>query len=150
MPAGTWSLRAPSWCPWIRSPFSNPISSSTSSAVAGLTVLSVASAGMTVYCIANPKACFGSCPTFYAQDEAGQPMMMAEGFSASVSPTLEDTDLDALFRATADRRRIHPDDDQRGPGNPRGPARRPAGGAPAPGGRILAAQDGTWWQATNC
>ncbi len=120
---------------------------STSSAVAGLTVMSVVTVGMTIYCIANPKACFGSCPTFYAEDETGQTLMMAEGFSASVSPTLEDSDLDALFRA------------------------RPAGGeftltmtnealethvvrhtdlwvAPRPENRrVLAAQDGTWWQA---
>ncbi len=34
----------------------------TSSATAELTVLSVATAAMTVYFIANPKACFGSCP----------------------------------------------------------------------------------------
>ena len=120
---------------------------STSAAVAGLTVMSVATAAMTIYCITNPKACFGSCPTFYANDEDGRSMMMAEGFSASVSPTLEESDLDALFGA------------------------RPTGGkftltmtnealethvvrytdlwvAPRlPGHRVLAAQDGTWWHA---
>jgi hypothetical protein len=122
---------------------------STSSAVTGLTVMSVATLAMTFYCITNPKACFGSCPTFFAVNEAGESMMMAEGFSASVSPTLENSDLDALFHA------------------------RPAGGeftltmtnealethvvrhadllvAPRPvGGRVLAAQDGTWWQANE-
>ena len=118
----------------------------TSSAVVGLTVLSVASAGMTVYCIANPKACFGSCPTFYAENEAGQSMLMAEGFSASVAPNLEDSDLDALFRTTSSGRKFtltmtnealethvvrHAD---------LLVAPRPAGG------KILAAQDGTWRQ----
>jgi hypothetical protein len=91
-------------------PFTIPIDSvaifesnivQTSPAVVGLTVLSVASAGLTAYCIANPKACFGSCPTFYAGDETGSPALMAEGFSASVAPSLEATDLDALFRTTA-------------------------------------------------
>jgi len=77
-----------------------------SPAVVGLTVLSVASIGMTAYCIANPKACFGSCPTFYAENEASQTMLMAEGFSASVSPTLEDTDLDALFRTSPPSRKF--------------------------------------------
>jgi hypothetical protein len=119
----------------------------TSSAVAGLTVLSVVSAGMTVFCITNPKACFGSCPTFYAPDETGQPLLMAEGFSASVSPALEDTDLDALFRTTPSGREFiltmtnealethvvrHAD---------LLVAPRPAGG------KTLAAHDGTWWQA---
>jgi len=119
----------------------------TSPAVAGLTVMTVLSAGMTAFCIANPKACFGSCPTFYATNEAGQSMLMAEGFSASVSPTLEDSDLDALFRASPSGREFtltmtnealethvvrHVD----------------LWAAPRPvDGKILAAQDGTWWQA---
>jgi hypothetical protein len=120
---------------------------SLSSTVAGLTVLTVASAALTVYCITNPKACFGSCPTFYAENEAGQPMLMAEGFSASVAPNLEDTDLDALFRTTSSGREftltmtnealethvVRYADLLVAP--------RPAGG------KILAAQDGTWRQA---
>jgi hypothetical protein len=37
-------------------------------------VVSVASLAVTAYCIANPKACFGSCPTFYVHDgEAWKP-----------------------------------------------------------------------------
>src|SRR6185503_10722422 len=38
----------------------------TSPAVAGLSVIAGLSAIVTAACIANPKACFGSCPTFYA------------------------------------------------------------------------------------
>ena len=50
----------------------------------------------TIYCIANPKACFGSCPTFYAFD--GKKMtLQAEGFSSSVMPSLESVDVDALY-----------------------------------------------------
>ncbi len=65
-----------------------------SSSIVPLTIMSVASVGMTIYCISNPKACFGSCPTFY---QPGEPnTILAEGFSASIAPSLEDTDLDAL------------------------------------------------------
>jgi len=46
-------------------------------------------------CASIPKACFGSCPTFYTLDGA-QPQLQAEGFSASISPALEATDVDAL------------------------------------------------------
>jgi hypothetical protein len=73
----------------------------TSPAVAGLTILSVATAGMTAYCIADPKSCFGSCPTFYAPGEDGAPLLQAEGFSASVAPSLEAGDLDQLTRCRA-------------------------------------------------
>lgn len=50
------------------------------------------------YCLVNPKACFGSRPTFYAWD--GERMaLQAEGFSASVCPVLEARDIDALYKA---------------------------------------------------
>ena len=65
-----------------------------SSSMVPLTVLTAGSIGVTVYCIANPKACFGSCPTFYDPDDPHG--ILAEGFSASIAPSLEDTDLDAL------------------------------------------------------
>jgi len=56
------------------------------------------SLAVTAYCISNPKACFGSCPTFYVSDGA-RPVLQAEGFSASIAPALEATDVDALWRA---------------------------------------------------
>jgi hypothetical protein len=119
----------------------------TSSAVAGLTVLTVASAGMTVYCLANPKACFGSCPTFYAANEAGEPLLMAEGFSASVSPSLEDSDVDALFRTTASKREFTLTMTNEAL-ETHVVRRADLLVLPRPeGGRILAAQDGSWWQA---
>src|SRR4051812_1994660 len=37
----------------------------TSPAVAALVVMSAVSLGVTAACIANPKMCFGSCPTFF-------------------------------------------------------------------------------------
>jgi len=71
---------------------------STHGAVAALAVVTGISAAATIICLTVPKACFGSCPTFYAWDGERQ-ILMAEGFSASVSPALEATDLDALYRA---------------------------------------------------
>ncbi len=73
-------------------------STDTSPAVAALTVVTGASLALTVFCMANPKACFGSCPTFYLSDnETGVPQ--AEGFSASIAPAFEATDVDALYGA---------------------------------------------------
>ena len=44
------------------------------------------------------KVLFGSCPTFYLDDGMGQ-TLQAEGFSSSIAPSLEATDVDALTRA---------------------------------------------------
>lgn len=65
-----------------------------SSSIVPLTIMTVGTVAVGVYCAANPKACFGSCPTFYMPGEREQ--ILAEGFSASVAPSLEDSDLDAL------------------------------------------------------
>ena len=73
--------------------------------VAALAVMTGASVALTAYCIANPKACFGSCPTFYMVDSTGQ-HLAAEGFSSSVSPALEATDVDALGPAPAASRTL--------------------------------------------
>ncbi len=68
-----------------------------SKSILAMASLTVPSALLSVYCLANPKACFGSCPTFYAWD--GERMVLqAEGFSASVCPALEAQDIDALFQ----------------------------------------------------
>lgn len=48
----------------------------------------------TLACLADPKSCFGSCPTFYLHDADDRPV--AEGFSGSVARSLEATDVDAL------------------------------------------------------
>jgi hypothetical protein len=70
-----------------------------------LTVMAGVTAAVALACATNPKACFGSCPTFYAPDSTGKFVLQAEGFSASIAPALEATDVDALFRASpADRR----------------------------------------------
>lgn len=69
-------------------------------ALAPLTLVTSASIALSVGCLTHPKACFGSCPTFYA-DLDGRPVLVAEGFSASVAPALEAADLDALDRLQA-------------------------------------------------
>lgn len=61
-----------------------------------LGVLTGVSLVASAICLSNPKACFGSCPTFYA--EPGGPIL-AEGFSSSIARTLEATDVDALPRS---------------------------------------------------
>lgn len=120
----------------------------TSQAVMSLAVITGASVAATIYCIVNPKACFGSCPTFYV-DDGEKPILQAEGFSSSIAPSLEASDIDALYRA-----------------KPSGTqfdvvmknealethivryvdvlaAQRPKGG------RVFVTADGTFWQATQ-
>lgn len=65
---------------------------------AGAAVLGVAtglSLAVNVACAANPKMCYGSCPTFYADDGSGL-ALQAEGFSGAFARGLEETDVDAL------------------------------------------------------
>lgn len=69
-----------------------------SSGTASMTVLTGISAAVTVFCLTNTKACFGSCPTFYVTD-GERPILQAEGFSGSIAPALEARDIDALYRA---------------------------------------------------
>lgn len=57
-----------------------------------------ASLMLTAVCLANPKSCFGSCPTFYAETGDGL-ALQAEGFSDAIAPPLEHADVDALWTA---------------------------------------------------
>src|SRR5450432_2960507 len=72
----------------------------TSPGVAAMAVVTGLSLVVTAACIANPKACFGSCPTFYARTDDGRMMLQAEGFSDAISPALETHDIDSLWRTT--------------------------------------------------
>jgi len=62
--------------------------------LSGLAVWTIIMAPVTVACVADPKSCFGSCPTFYVGDDSTMPR--AEGFSASFARALETRDVDAL------------------------------------------------------
>ena len=70
----------------------------TRSGIAVMAVVTGASLAVTALCLANPKACFGSCPTFYADDGSGQ-SLQAEGFSSSIARAFESTDVDAMWTA---------------------------------------------------
>ena len=70
-----------------------------SPAVAAYTVLLAGTAIGAILCITHPKACFGSCPTFYWEDRTPE-LVQAEAFSSSVAPCLEATDVDALYRVS--------------------------------------------------
>ena len=74
---------------------SNTEAPSRMTPLAGLTVLTGVTIAGAIYCISNPKACFGSCPTFYAWD-GNEWALQAEGFSASIAPALERTDVDPI------------------------------------------------------
>lgn len=68
----------------------------------GMIVVTGITAVMAVLCITNPKACFGSCPTFFASD--GETLsIQAEGFSTSIAPSLEKEDIDMLYTAIPSR-----------------------------------------------
>lgn len=49
-----------------------------------------------VLCLANPKACFGSCPTFYLNEEDNFHYADAEGYSNAIAPSMAYFDIDAL------------------------------------------------------
>lgn len=72
----------------------------SSPGVASMSVMTGLSVIASVACIANPKACFGSCPTFYAVGDDGREVLQAEGFSDAIAPSLEKHDVDALWRTT--------------------------------------------------
>ena len=74
----------------------------THGSVAALAVLTGISVAITIACASNPKACFGSCPTFYVADGEEQ-VLVAEGFSSSIAPSLEQSDIDALHAVRAPR-----------------------------------------------
>ncbi|MFO7563924.1 MAG: hypothetical protein R6X02_14855, partial [Enhygromyxa sp.] len=69
------------------------VTHATSLAIMG--VVAGATGGTALFCAVNPKACFGSCPTFYVHD--GEALdLRAEGFSSAVAAALEERDVDHL------------------------------------------------------
>lgn len=65
-------------------------------------VLGVVNASVLAICALNPKACYGSCPTFYIDEHSSLQSADAEGFSNAISPALEYHDIDALINAPLD------------------------------------------------
>ncbi len=70
------------------------------SLAAPLAVVTGITGAVAIICLTNPKACFGSCPTFYAANKDTM-MLQAEGFSTSIAPSLEKNDIDMLYHAVA-------------------------------------------------
>lgn len=70
-------------------------------ALAGGVILGV----VVLFVVAGASGALGSCPTFYAWD-GDTTILHAEGFSTSVTPSLEATDVDALARAVPNGRRF--------------------------------------------
>ncbi len=72
------------------------IKKNESGRVAALTILAGIEVALGVLCLTDPKACFGSCPTFYLNEKDNFHYADAEGFSNAILPSMEYGDLDAL------------------------------------------------------
>ena len=66
--------------------------------LSAITIVGVPFGLLSMFCIIDPKACFGSCPTFYAYD-GEDTLLMAEGFSSSILKVFEKKDIDMLYWA---------------------------------------------------
>jgi hypothetical protein len=64
--------------------------------VTALSILAGVDVVIGVLCLINPKACFGSCPTFYINEHDNFHYADAEGFTNAISPSMEYADIDAL------------------------------------------------------
>jgi hypothetical protein len=64
--------------------------------MAQLTLVGVPLGLLSLYCVIDPKACFGSCPTFYTLNN-NMWQLVAEGFSSSILPVFEKSDIDMLY-----------------------------------------------------
>ncbi|MBN2482102.1 MAG: hypothetical protein JXB19_10200 [Bacteroidales bacterium] len=64
--------------------------------IALLGILAAADIALGVYCVRHPKACYGSCPTFYLDETVPVQYADAEGFSNAITPSMEQSDIDAL------------------------------------------------------
>jgi hypothetical protein len=73
-----------------------PLKDTEKGRIGALTILASADAILGLICLTNPKACFGSCPTFYTGTNQDIHYANAEGFSSSIVPSMEKPDIDAL------------------------------------------------------
>jgi len=64
--------------------------------ITALSILAGVDVAVFLICLTNPKACFGSCPTFYINENDNFHYADAEGFTHAISPSLECSDIDAL------------------------------------------------------
>lgn len=73
-----------------------PLTEQESSQIGGLAILTGLNMAMGIWCAVNPKACFGSCPTFYLNEDDNVHYADAEGFSNAILPSLAYGDVDAI------------------------------------------------------
>jgi hypothetical protein len=64
--------------------------------ITALTLLAGVDVAVGIICLSMPKACFGSCPTFYINENDNFHYADAEGFSNAIAPSMEYYDVDAL------------------------------------------------------
>ncbi len=72
------------------------ITNSENARLAALSLLVGMDIAVGIICLSNPKACFGSCPTFYLNEHDNFHYADAEGFSNAISPSMEYSDIDAI------------------------------------------------------
>lgn len=72
------------------------IESNENTRIAALSILTAVNVGIGILCFTNPKACFGSCPTFYWNGNDNFHYADAEGFSNAILPSMEYGDIDAI------------------------------------------------------
>ncbi len=118
---------------------------SVAGTVAPLAIMTGVTGTIAAICAANPKSCFGSCPTFYASDGERE-VLMAEGFSGSVAPSLEATDVDALFEARPGSRELSLRMTNEALETHVVKLVHVLAVPRAPGGRVFAAPHGDFWQ----
>jgi len=69
--------------------------------IAAKAIITSADVFLGAICLSMPKACFGSCPTFYIDDDSNIMSARAEGFSNAISPKLGYADTDDLRYVSA-------------------------------------------------
>lgn len=74
----------------------NTLQNTESKRILALSLLAGLDVVFGIICITNPKACFGSCPTFYLNENDNFHNADAEGFSTAIAPSMEYYDIDAL------------------------------------------------------
>jgi hypothetical protein len=112
--------------------------------VAVLAVVTGISVAVTAACLSKPKACFGSCPTFYVDG-----VLHAEGFSDAVSPSMERHDIDALPRVVPEGRTLTLRMTNEAYETHVVRAADVLVAPRPPGGRVFATSAGAMWQATD-
>lgn len=72
------------------------IASNKGDRVTSMAILTALDLILGLVCISQPKACFGSCPTFYLNTNQNNALPNAESFSNAISPSLAYCDIDDL------------------------------------------------------